>query len=164
MTNVELARQIVANLEAERDDVLARLAAAETFLATLVDPSTPEVDVTPEAPPPKKKAAAKPKREPTGSGFKCPDCSKVCPTEAGLKTHRGRVHKGSAAKPVPPIETPPAPEPDGATITEIAPAGLMFRCGSCEATTHTRSGLAKHTDAAHRRGLTGNEHVARAAS
>jgi hypothetical protein len=158
MTNTELARQIVANLEAERDDVLARLATAETFLAALTgDGPTVEIDAAPEAPPPKK-AAAKPK---IVGGHKCPDCGKVCATENGLKTHRGRVHKGSAAKPVAPV---PAPEPpsEPSNVTEIASPGLMFRCTSCDAATHTRSGLAKHTDAAHRRGLKGDEHVARA--
>jgi hypothetical protein len=158
MTNTELARQIVANLEAERDDVLGRLAIAETFLAALTgDQPAVEIDAAPEAPPPKK-AAAKPKSK----AVTCPDCGQLMGSAAGLGIHRKHKHPQSAAKPVTPssVNLPMPVEPSN--VTEIASPGLMFRCTSCDAATHTRSGLAKHTDAAHRRGLKGDEHVARA--
>jgi hypothetical protein len=60
----------------------------------------------------------------------------------------------------PTVEVDAAPEAPPPKKAAAKPK--MVSGHKCSAATHTRSGLAKHTDAAHRRGLKGDEHVARA--
>lgn len=175
---------LIEGLEHDLEVTTERLRLARELRATFTD-EPPAADPEPTPASPKKKPAAK---KPKTDGVPCTECDAVPATELGMKTHRGHKHPGWDTKPV---EAMPTPEPlanDGQDSAErdaggrekladidddqdddqepsgpdIAATGRMFCCSQCEARTHTRSGLAKHTDSAHRRGLKGDEHFAKA--
>lgn len=158
--STELIDRLITNLDHDIEVLTERRRLAAELRATWSDEASRLREAIAEPEPPAKPAArkkrvAKRKAEPNPDGYECDECGKVLPTEVGLKTHRGRVHKNQPARPA--LEVVPN-EPK-----TIAPdPSLRYRCSTCDFTDATREELARHTVDVHHRGLRPEEHAARA--
>lgn len=165
-THAALIDQLIADLEHDIEVTTERLRLAREMRATFDDTPAAEPEPEPAVDEVAERRRQKPKKK--SGGYPCTECDKVLPTEGGMKTHRGRSHPGwDAKRPTaaeqPEPESEPADEP-APTGPDIAAAGRMFCCATCDAKTHTRPALARHTNDAHHRGLLTDEHLTRAVS